>query len=80
MKPRHVCVKTCAVNTLRWDFSPDEIRTTTDGLINRVNKVYDDIESLHIENVSVENTLKALAHAKPDYACKRRGLHLSEDI
>lgn len=42
----------------------------TDGLIHRVKKVYDDIGALKIENVSVENTLKALADVKPDYACK----------
>lgn len=57
-------------NTLRWDLSPAEIRTTTDCLINRVKKVYDDIGSLKIENVTVENTLKALANVKMDYACK----------
>lgn len=57
-------------NTLRWDLSPDEIRTMTDSLINRVKKVYDDIGSLNVEDVSVENTLNALANAKLDYACK----------
>lgn len=57
-------------NTLRWDLTPDDIRTRTDSLINRVKAVYDDVGSLKIENVSVENTLKALAHAKLDYACK----------
>lgn len=56
--------------TLNWNLSPDEIRTKTDNLINRVKKVYDEVGSLNIENVSVENTLKALAHAKLDYACK----------
>lgn len=56
--------------TLRWDLSPDEIRTMTDSLIGRVKKVCDDVGSLSIENVSVENTLKALANAKLDYACK----------
>lgn len=57
-------------NSLRWDLSPDDIRTKTDRLINRVKKVYDDIGSINIENVSVENTMKALANAKLDYACK----------
>lgn len=56
-------------NTLRWDLSPEEIRTTTDNLIDRVKKVYDDIGSLSAESVSVENTLKALANAKLDYTC-----------
>ena len=57
-------------HALRWDLTPDDIRTSTDSLINRVKAVYDDIGSLKIEHVSVENTLKALAHAKLDYACK----------
>lgn len=57
-------------NALRWDLSPDEMRTMTDSLINRMKKVYDDIGSLNLEDVSVENTLKALANAKLDYACK----------
>lgn len=57
-------------NPLRWDLSPDEITTMTDCLIARVKKVYDDVGSLHIESVSAENTLEALAYAKIDYACK----------
>lgn len=61
-------------NTLRWNLSPDEIRTMTDSLIARVKKVYDDVGSLNIENVSVENTLMTLANAKMDYACKCAGV------
>lgn len=55
---------------LRWDLSPEEIRTMTDGLIARMKKIHDDIGSLSVEHVSVENTLKALANAKLDYVCK----------
>uniref|UniRef100_A0A665UZY0 Peptidase M3A/M3B catalytic domain-containing protein n=1 Tax=Echeneis naucrates TaxID=173247 RepID=A0A665UZY0_ECHNA len=58
-------------NALRWDLAPDEIRTMTDRVISGVKKVYDDIGSLSPENVSVENTLKALAHADLDYASSR---------
>lgn len=57
-------------NTLRWDLSPAEIRTVTDGLISSVKKVYDDIGAIQMEDVSVENTLRALACVKLDYACK----------
>lgn len=57
-------------NTLRWDLSPAEIRTVTDGLISSVKKVYDDIGAIKMEDVSVENTLRALAYVKLDYACK----------
>lgn len=57
-------------NALRWDLSPPEIRTMTDSLISRVNRVYDEVGALKIENVSVENTLKALANIRLEYACK----------
>uniref|UniRef100_A0A4W6CLI6 Neurolysin (metallopeptidase M3 family) n=1 Tax=Lates calcarifer TaxID=8187 RepID=A0A4W6CLI6_LATCA len=67
-------------NTLRWDLSPDEIRTMTDSLINRIKKVYDDIGSLNIENISVENTLKALANAKLEYASSRHVLDFPQYV
>ncbi|XP_044000746.1 neurolysin, mitochondrial-like isoform X2 [Gambusia affinis] len=62
------CSQENSRNPLRWDLSPDEIRIVTDTLIARVKKVYDDVGSLHIESVSAENTLEALANAKLDYA------------
>uniref|UniRef100_A0A8C4EWJ8 Neurolysin (metallopeptidase M3 family) n=1 Tax=Dicentrarchus labrax TaxID=13489 RepID=A0A8C4EWJ8_DICLA len=67
-------------NTLRWDLSPAEIRTTTDSLINRVKKVYDDIGSLKVENVCVENTLKALANVRLDYASSRHVLDFPQYV
>uniref|UniRef100_A0A3B4U6A2 Neurolysin (metallopeptidase M3 family) n=2 Tax=Seriola dumerili TaxID=41447 RepID=A0A3B4U6A2_SERDU len=67
-------------NTLRWDLSPEEIRTMTDSVINRVKKVYDEIGSLNIVNVSVENTLKALANAKLDYASSRHVLDFPQYV
>ncbi|XP_071322001.1 neurolysin, mitochondrial isoform X1 [Trachinotus anak] len=67
-------------NTLSWDLSPDEIRTMTDSVINRVKKVHDDIGSLNIENVSVDNTLKALANAKLDYASSRHVLDFPQYV
>lgn len=57
---------------LRWDLSPLEIRAATEDLIHRVKRVYDEVGALEIEDVSVENTLKALANAKLDYACESR--------
>ncbi|XP_053266890.1 neurolysin, mitochondrial [Pleuronectes platessa] len=67
-------------NTLRWDLSPEEIRATTDNLINRVKKAYDDIGSLSIEQVTVENTLKALANVKLDYASSRHVLDFPQYV
>lgn len=55
---------------LRWDLSPPEIRAMTDSLISRVKRVYDQVGALKIENISVENTLKALANIRLEYACK----------
>ncbi|XP_072227738.1 neurolysin, mitochondrial [Leuresthes tenuis] len=67
-------------NTLRWDLSPDEIRTMTDSLIARVKQVYDDIGSLNMESVSAENTLEALANAKLDYASSRHVLDFPQYV
>ncbi|KAM4634060.1 neurolysin, mitochondrial [Polymixia lowei] len=67
-------------NTLRWDLAPDDIKTTTDHLIKRIKKVYDDIGSLNIEKVSVENTLNALASAKLDYTSSRHVLDFPQYV
>uniref|UniRef100_A0A3Q2C9F2 Neurolysin (metallopeptidase M3 family) n=1 Tax=Cyprinodon variegatus TaxID=28743 RepID=A0A3Q2C9F2_CYPVA len=67
-------------NPLRWDLSPDEIRTMTDSLIARVKKVYDVVGSLPIESVSAGNTLEALANAKLDYASSRHVLDFPQFV
>uniref|UniRef100_A0A8C6KZX8 Neurolysin (metallopeptidase M3 family) n=1 Tax=Nothobranchius furzeri TaxID=105023 RepID=A0A8C6KZX8_NOTFU len=69
-----------AGNPLRWDLSPDDIRTKTGILISRIKKVYDDVGSINIENVSAENTLKALADAKLDYASSRHILDFPQYV
>nr|XP_061800177.1 thimet oligopeptidase-like [Nerophis lumbriciformis] len=65
---------------LRWDRSPDEIRSGTDLLIGRVKKVYDEIGCLHLDDVSVENTLRALANVKMDYASSRHSLDFPQYV
>ncbi|XP_071757854.2 neurolysin, mitochondrial [Centroberyx gerrardi] len=67
-------------NALRWDLSPNEIKTMTSSLISRIKKVYDDIGSLNIEKVSVENTLKALASAKLEYVSSRHVLDFPQYV
>lgn len=57
-------------NTLRWDLTPDQIKNMTESLVQRIKQVYDDIGSLDVEQVSIKNTLKALANAKLEYAGK----------
>uniref|UniRef100_A0A4W5MIF9 Uncharacterized protein n=1 Tax=Hucho hucho TaxID=62062 RepID=A0A4W5MIF9_9TELE len=54
-------------NALRWDLSPDQIKNMTGSLVQRIKQVYNDIGSLDVEQVSIENTLKALASAKLEY-------------
>ncbi|XP_069024151.1 neurolysin, mitochondrial isoform X1 [Embiotoca jacksoni] len=65
---------------LRWDLSPDEIRAMTDSLVGRIKKAYDDVGSLNVETVSVENTLEALANAKLDYASSRHALDFPQYV
>ena len=55
-------------NAQRWDLTPEEIKTQTDAVINRINAAYDHIGSLDMEEVSIENTLLPLASAKFNYA------------
>ncbi|XP_043952110.1 neurolysin, mitochondrial-like [Gambusia affinis] len=74
------CSQENSRNPLRWDLSPDEIRIVTDTLIARVKKVYDDVGSLHVESVSAENTLEALANAKLDYASSRHVLDFPQYV
>ncbi|XP_058473682.1 neurolysin, mitochondrial isoform X1 [Solea solea] len=84
MTIQSVCVvhaRSCSQRKpLKWDLTPDEIRTMTDSLISRVKKVYDDIGSLNTDEVSVENTLKALADAKLDYASSRHVLDFPQYV
>ncbi|XP_024154642.1 neurolysin, mitochondrial isoform X1 [Oryzias melastigma] len=77
---RDCCQAAGSRNTLRWDLTPEEIRSMTDGLIDRVQKVYDEVGSLSVENVSVENTLKVLADVRLDYASSRHVLDFPQYV
>ncbi|CAL8277503.1 unnamed protein product [Merluccius merluccius] len=67
-------------NAQRWDLTPDEIKTQTDDVINRINTAYDHIGSLDIEEVSIENTLLPLASAKFNYAASRHVLDFPQFV
>lgn len=54
-------------NRLRWDLTPEQIQQLCDELIANTKKVYDHVGALNLEDVSVENTLKALADVEVDY-------------
>ncbi|XP_054612977.1 neurolysin, mitochondrial isoform X1 [Dunckerocampus dactyliophorus] len=67
-------------NLPRWDMTPEEITTSTERLMGRVKKVYDDVGSLNVEDVCVENTLRALANVKLDYASSRHALDFPQYV
>ncbi|XP_037341008.2 neurolysin, mitochondrial [Pungitius pungitius] len=62
------CGSRSGISPLRWDLSPEDIRAAAASLMDRVRAAHDDVGALDLEDVSVENTLKALAHAKLDFA------------
>ncbi|XP_046870342.1 neurolysin, mitochondrial isoform X1 [Hypomesus transpacificus] len=67
-------------NALRWDLTTDQIKSMTESLIQRIKQVYDNIGSLDIEKVSIDNTLNALASAKLEYASSRHILDFPQYV
>uniref|UniRef100_A0A6Q2XRW6 Peptidase M3A/M3B catalytic domain-containing protein n=1 Tax=Esox lucius TaxID=8010 RepID=A0A6Q2XRW6_ESOLU len=66
--------------TLRWDLTPNQIKNMTESLIQTIRKVYNNIGSLDVEQVSIDNTLKALANAKLKYAAQRHVLDFPQYV
>ncbi|XP_072570967.1 neurolysin, mitochondrial isoform X1 [Paramormyrops kingsleyae] len=67
-------------NELRWDLMPDQIKCKTDKLIQKITQMYDNVGALDPDEVSFENTLKALADAKMEYAAFRHILDFPQYV
>uniref|UniRef100_A0AAX7U2B9 Peptidase M3A/M3B catalytic domain-containing protein n=1 Tax=Astatotilapia calliptera TaxID=8154 RepID=A0AAX7U2B9_ASTCA len=73
-------VPVCPENRLRWDLNPEQIQQLSEELIANTKKVYDCIGALDLDNVTFENTLKALANVEVEYTVQRNTLDFPQHV
>ncbi|XP_058862659.1 neurolysin, mitochondrial-like isoform X1 [Acipenser ruthenus] len=80
-----MCVKhnssmTANRNRLNWGLSPDEIKSRTEELIQRIKQAYDSVGAVDTDKASYESTLKPLADAEVGYSVERNILDFPQYV
>ncbi|KAK6492589.1 neurolysin [Huso huso] len=80
-----MCVKhnsstTANRNRLNWGLSPDEIKSRTEELIQRIKQAYDNVGAVDTDKASYESTLKPLADAEVVYSVERNILDFPQYV
>lgn len=57
--------------SLKWNYSADDISSRADTLLNETKSVYDDIGSTPVTNVTFDKVIKRLGDADCAYAARR---------